>query len=133
MMYHRNRVTAALAAALLVGGIGVAVAQTSPTLLSSALAKGDVGEQADGYLGFREAPSGDLRAEVDAINIKRRAAYISLATQRGVAPNEVGAAVGCETLATRVATGRSYKLPDGVWRVKGATPIALPAYCVTGG
>jgi uncharacterized protein YdbL (DUF1318 family) len=129
MLYSRKTIVASLAAVLLVGGIGVAVAQTGGTLVSAALAAGDVGEQADGYLGFRETPSSALRAEVDAINIKRKAAYISLATQRGVTPNEFGAAIGCETLATRVATGRAYKLPDGVWRVKGAAPIALPAYC----
>lgn len=129
MMYSRNLIAAGIAAALLVAGIGVAVAQSGPTLISTAMAQGDVGEQADGYLGFRETPSGALRAEVDAINIKRKAAYTGLAAQRGVAINEVGAAVGCETLATRVAAGRSYKLPDGVWRVKGAGAIDLPAYC----
>ena len=44
---------------------------------------------------------------------------------------DVAAAIGCETLTTRVTTGRAYQLPDGVWRVKGAAPIALPSYCAT--
>lgn len=97
--------------------------------VSAAMAEGRVGEQADGYLGFRNSPADSLRAEVDAINIKRRAAYTQLATQRGVTVKDVAATVGCETLKTRVAEGRAYLLPDGIWRVKGADPIVLPPYC----
>ena len=106
---------------------GVALAQSAG--LSAALASGKVGEQADGYLGFPEEPAAALRDEVDALNIKRRAAYTQLAAQRGVTVKDVAASVGCETLKGRVQQGRLYRLPDGVWRVKGAVPIALPAYC----
>jgi uncharacterized protein len=80
--------------------------------------------------GFKGTPSGALRAEVDAINIKRRAAYTGLAAQRGVTVKDVAATVGCETLEKRVAQGRAYLLPDGVWRTRGATAIELPGYCV---
>lgn len=114
--------------------IGAALSAGAPlaaqsNMVSAALAEGRVGEQADGYLGFRDNPSEALRAEVDAINIKRRAAYTQLAGQRGVTVKDVGATVGCETLKSRVSTGRTYLLPDGIWRVKGAEPIALPPYC----
>jgi uncharacterized protein len=130
MNMTRNRIITSLSAAVLVVGIaGAAYAQASGSLVSSALADGIVGEQADGYLGLRGAASGALRAEVDAINIKRRAAYTSLAAQRGVTVKDVAATVGCETLTSRVATGRAYQLPDGVWRVKAAAPINLPDYC----
>lgn len=115
---------------LAAGAAGVAYAQ-SAGLVSSAMSDGSVGEQADGYLGFRATPSSALRAEIDAINIKRRAAYTSLAAQRGVTVKDVAATVGCETLTARVAQGRAYMLPDGVWRVRGATPISLPGYCVS--
>lgn len=119
-----------LAGTLLVtSAVGLAYAQTA-TSLSAALAEGSVGEQADGYMGARGSVSSAVRDEMDAINIKRRAAYTQLASQRGVTVKDVAATVGCETLAGRVAQGRAYLLPDGVWRVKGATPIALPAYCV---
>jgi uncharacterized protein len=128
MTLSRKTFVLAGAAALVIGAAGVAYAQNSGAV-SSALATGAVGEQADGYLGFRTPPSGGLRDEVDAINIKRREAYTNLATQRGVTVKDVAATVGCETLQKRVATGRSYLLPDGVWRTKGAEPIALPGYC----
>ena len=116
---------------MLVAGVAtIAVAQAT-SLVSVALSQGDVGEQADGYLGIKGAANAALRAEVDAINIKRRAAYTQLAAQRGVTIKDVAAAIGCETLTARVATGRAYLLTDGVWRVKGAAPITLPAYCVS--
>lgn len=130
MMYSRKTIAAVAAGALIAGIAGIAIAQVAPTLVSAALAEGTVGEQADGYMGFKGAPSSALRAEVDAINIKRRAAFTSLAAQRGVTVKDVAATVGCETLEKRVTTGRAYMLPDGVWRVKGADPIKLPAYCV---
>jgi uncharacterized protein len=113
---------------LIAGAAGVVYAQAG-SLVSAAMADGSVGEQADGYLGFRTTPSSALRAEVDAINIKRRDAYTKLAAQRGVTVKDVAATVGCETLTARVAQGRAYLLPDGVWRVKSAAPIDLPNYC----
>lgn len=116
---------------VLVAGAAATVAYAQGAgLVSAAMADGSVGEQADGYLGFRTTPSSALRAEVDAINIKRREAYTRLAAQRGVTVKDVAATVGCETLTGRVAQGRAYLLPDGVWRVKSGAPIALPGYCV---
>ena len=128
MTLSRKSIVLAGVAALMIGAAGMAYAQNGGAV-SAALASGAVGEQADGYLGFRSTPSSALRDEVDAINIKRREAYTNLATQRGVTVKDVAATVGCETLQKRVATGRSYLLPDGVWRTKGADPIALPPYC----
>lgn len=130
MMTRKSKFIAAFTVglALAAGVAGIAIAQ-SGGLVSSALAQGSVGEQADGYLGIKGGASEGLRAEVDAINIKRRAAYTQLATQKSATVKEVAAAVGCQTLTSRVADGRAYQLPDGVWRVKGAGPIALPAYC----
>ncbi|MFM7027463.1 MAG: YdbL family protein [Chakrabartia sp.] len=117
-------------AGLMAGALVVASAGWAQSaLVPNALTEGSVGEQADGYMGFRAAPTDALRAEVDAINIKRRAVYTQLASQRGVTVKDVAATVGCETLKSRVAPGRAYLLPDGIWRVKGAEPITLPAYC----
>ena len=118
-----------LAAFLLVLG-GVAVAQTAG--VTAALDAGQVGEQADGYLGVRGTVSPAVKAEVESINIKRRAAYTDLAAQRGVTVKDAAAATGCQTLRTRVAPGRAYQLRDGVWRVReGSAPIALPDYCAS--
>lgn len=93
-------------------------------------ASGQVGEQADGYLGIVGSAPADLRAQVDAVNIKRRALYTDLAAKRGVKIEEAGATTACEIFATRVLAGQYYRLPDGVWRKRdGNTPIPRPGYC----
>lgn len=118
----------ALGAGAALAVAGVASGQTAG--VSAALAAATVGEQADGYLGIRGTVSPTVRADVESINIKRRAAYTDLAAQRGVTVKDVAAAVGCKTLATRVAPGQAYLLRDGVWRTReGSAPIALPDYC----
>lgn len=129
-----NRSTILYAAVAVIGlGIGAAGFAQSGAV-SAALANGSVGEQADGYLGFRSAPSAALRAEVEAINIKRRAAYTDLAAKRGVTVSDMAAATGCKTLASRVGPGQAYLLNDGIWRVReGTQPIPLPDYCATAG
>jgi uncharacterized protein len=116
---------------------GTLIALGAPVLaqnagISAALSAGQIGEQADGYLGVRGAAPATVKAEVEAINIKRRAAYTDLAAQRGVTVKDVAAAVGCTTLKTRVTPGQAYQLRDGIWRVReGAAPIALPDYCAS--
>jgi uncharacterized protein YdbL (DUF1318 family) len=96
---------------------------------ASLRASGKVGEQADGYLGLVESePS--LRAQVDAINIKRRAYYTDLAAKRGAKIEEVAAATACEILASRVQPGQFYRLSDGQWRKRDAgAAVQRPAYC----
>src|SRR5256885_4501154 len=93
-------------------------------------ASGKVGEQADGYLGIVGSSSPELRAQVDAINLKRRAYYTDLAARRNAKIEEVGATTACELFRTKVGPGQYYRLPDGVWRQReGNAPIALPGYC----
>ena len=93
-------------------------------------ASGQVGEQADGYLGLVGSAPAGLRAQVDAVNIKRRAHYTGVAAKRGAKIEEVAATTACELFRTKVAPGQYYRLPDGVWRQRdGGTPIPLPSYC----
>ena len=44
--------------------------------------QGQVGEQADGYLGLVGSAPAALRAQVDAVNIKRRAYYTGVPPSR---------------------------------------------------
>ena len=124
-MKSKLLITAALLGPALLGLAAPALAQ-----LSAAVSAGQVGEQADGFMGVRGSVSSGVRAEVEAINIKRRAAYTELAGQRGVTVKDVAAAVGCTTLKSRVGPGEAYQLRDGVWRLReGSAPIPLPDYC----
>ena len=109
-------------------GSAPAAAQSFP-LVASARASGVVGERIDGYLGFAAPPSRSLRSQVDAVNIRRRSLYISLARRRSVTPQDVGIAAACQ-LMQRVAVGEAYMLADGVWRRRGVGhPAPRPDYC----
>ncbi len=101
--------------------------------VAQAMTAGTVGEQADGYLGVAGSVSTEVKAEVDSINIKRRAAYTDLAGKRGVTVSDVAAATGCQTLSSRVKQGQVYRIGAGAWQTKGAGAIALPTYCATAG
>ena len=132
-MNHRMKLTiaAGLALALVAGGTAYAfVAQSGDAAAAQLRATGQVGEQADGYLGIVGSVSADIRARVDAINIQRRAYYTDLAARRGATIEEVAASTACELLRTKVAPGQQYRLPDGVWRTRnGNEPVPLPGYC----
>ena len=122
---------------ILAAGIGLAAVlgtSTAYAMMQDAAAQlrasGQAGEQADGYLGLVGSASADVRAQVDAVNIKRRAYYTDLAAKRGAKIEEVAATTACELFRSKVAPGQYYRLPDGVWRQRdGNTPIPLPSYC----
>ncbi|MDX2238656.1 MAG: YdbL family protein [Hyphomonadaceae bacterium] len=118
----------AIAAAL----IGAPAAAIADDVVDAARAGGVIGEQADGYLGVAagQTASADLRARVDQINIRRRAAYTERAAATGVSVNEMAAAVACQLLATRVQVGERYRDEAGTWRQRTASaPVAVPSFC----
>ena len=88
-----------LIAARLLATSGGAFAKGSER--AGAINAGQFGEQANGFLGVHGNVPDRIRAGIEAINIKRRAAYTELAGQRGVAVKDVAATVGCTTLKTQ--------------------------------
>ena len=115
-------------------GLGAVLGTTSASAMlqdasAQLRASGQVGEQADGYLGLVGSAPAAVRAQVDAVNIKRRAYSTDLAAKRGAKIEEVAATTACELFRTKVAPGQYYRLPDGVWRQRDSAPIPLPAYC----
>jgi len=120
-MNRRTIITAGLVAAAMLSLAGSAVAQTSQekALVDAAKARGAVGEQADGYLGF-VAASDDaaLKAAVAAINAARATYYRRLAAQRGVTEQVVGEATALQLLRDKVKTGEYHRTADGEWRRK---------------
>ena len=127
----RRTLSLALAAALLGAAPAPAFqADVSADVAASLRATGQVGERFDGYLGLVGNAPASVRAEMDAVNIKRRAFYTDLAAKRGAKLEEVAATAACRILATRVQPGQYYQLQDGVWRQRdGDTPVARPTYC----
>ena len=120
---------AGIAVAAAVGGTSVAFAMFQDAS-ASLRASGKVGEQADGYLGIVGSADASLRAQVDAVNIKRRAYYTELAARRSAKIEEVAAAAACEIFSSRIGSGQYFRLADGVWRQRqGDAPVPRPTYC----
>lgn len=110
--------------------VAMPVAAQESGAVRAAIAAGTVGEKADGYLGIRGQVSGAVRAEVDSINIRRRAVYTERVAGRPVSVEQMAAAIGCRTLATRVQPGHAYQSDDGTWRVRGeGDPPPTAANC----
>ena len=121
-------IAAGLGLAMLAGGTAYAMQADAAGQLR---ASGQVGEQADGYLGLvaSGAPA-NVRAQMESVNIQRRAAYTQLASNRGATIEEVAAATACQLFSNRVGAGQYYRLADGVWRRRnGSEPVPRPSHC----
>jgi uncharacterized protein len=125
---------ALFAAAMLTGALLLAApAQAqNDAALAQARAAGQIGEQADGYLGFVPGAniSADLRGRVEQNNIQRRALYTRRAAERNVSVNEMAAAVACEVFERRIAVGERYRNEQSQWRQRTANaPVQKPSFC----
>ena len=120
-------VAAGLAVAALGGGAAYAWAQadSSAALRSS----GQAGERVDGYMGVVGDAPANVRDQVQAINIKRRALYTKLAQQKGATIEEVAAAAGCKIIGERLGPGQFYNAGGGWTRLEGGQRPNLPSYC----
>ncbi len=109
-------VTAAVAAIGVAAGAAFAQTPAQKSMIDAAKAQGTVGEQADGYLGFRTPSSdGSLTQAVQATNEARRAAYARSAQAAGTAP-DVAAARAFETIVLpRISSGQWYRNASGQW------------------
>ena len=106
----------ALAASAVVPG--AALAQGRDPAYAAARAAGQVGEKMDGYLGYVGTPSAQLRAIVDDINIKRKAAYAAKAQANNATIEEYALTSGCQ-LILNTRPGEKYQAPDGSWQTRG--------------
>ena len=105
-----------------------APAQDSAAIIAARRA-GLVGERFDGYLGLTSANvPAELRRQVGAVNIRRRALYSNLASRKGVTPEEVGITAAC-SLLRRVGVGEYYLAGEVGWRRLAAGQSAVPNYC----
>ena len=119
MSFRKVFVMVAAVAALGVAA-GAAFAQTSQqkALIDQAKAAGTVGEQADGFVGFR-VPSSDsaLTAAVQVTNQGRREAYARSAQAAGEGADvaAAGARMFQTQLLPRIGTGQWYRNAQGQW------------------
>lgn len=97
---------------------GAAFGQTSEqkALIDQAKAQGVVGEQADGYLGFRTASTGaPLTQAVTVTNDARRDAYGERARAAGTTTEVAAARMFESQLLPRIPSGQWYRNAAGQW------------------
>ncbi|MBM3927425.1 MAG: DUF1318 domain-containing protein [Sphingomonadales bacterium] len=104
-----------------------AYAQRDPAY-AAARAAGQVGEQPDGYLGIVGAPTPELRALVNNINIQRKAAYTRQAGN-GATVEQMAFVAGCN-LIDKTSAGEKYQSPTGQWLTRGAGAPTRDPRCV---
>lgn len=115
---------------LTLGGLvltGPALAQRDPAY-AAARSAGQVGEKMDGYLGFVTPPSGDLKALVEDLNIKRKAVYAQQAQAQRATLEEYALTAGCLAIA-RTVPGEKYQAPDGSWTTRTSAPPQRDPRC----
>jgi uncharacterized protein len=131
------RATALRPMALALGGVAVAAAAFAPVAAmaqgrdpayAAARASGQVGEKMDGYLGFVVTPSSALRAMVDDLNIKRKAAYAAKAQANNATIEEYALSSGCQ-LILNTQPGEKYQAPDGSWQTRTSAPPLRDSRC----
>ena len=120
----RTALTLALGGLVLTGPV---LAQRDPAY-AAARAAGQVGEKMDGYLGFVAPPSGDLKALVEDLNIKRKAVYAQQAQAQHATLEEYAFTAGCLAIA-RTVPGEKYQAPDGSWATRTSEPPQRNPIC----
>lgn len=105
-----------------------AVAQRDPAYQAARQA-GQVGEKPDGYLGVVGTGSPSLRAMVEDLNIRRKAAYTERASAAGSTVEQFAFTSGCNLIAQTVP-GEKYMAPDGSWQTRTAAQPIRDARCL---
>ncbi len=127
-MYRYAKWMAGSVALAMLATAGAAYAQRDPAY-ESARQSGIIGEKPDGYLGFVVTPTSAVRAMVEDINIKRKAAYTQRASATNSTVEQFAFTTGCNLIA-KTAPGEKYQSPDGVWRTRGNEPPMRDSRCL---
>jgi uncharacterized protein len=117
-----RKMLAVLSGAMIIAGAAApatVLAQTGAdkATVDAGKAQGQVGEQADGYLGVVSGSNPSLAAAVAAINQGRAQVYASIAAKTGVSPADAAAATG-QKLIDKLPPGQFYKPVGGGWTRK---------------
>ena len=92
-------------------------AAAAKAAVDAAKARGEVGEQGDGYLGIVTTVSADVRAAVAEINTGRAGVYRETASKTGVTAEAAGQAAARQ-LEARIPPGQFFKPLNGSWTKK---------------
>jgi len=119
-----GRIAAVAVAALAVPAIALAQGDWK-----AARAAGQIGEQPDGYLGIVGAPTPELRALVNAVNIQRKSVYTRESAAAGSTVEAFALTAGCN-LIERTPVGSKYLTPAGQWKTRTEAAPERDPRCV---
>ena len=82
-----------------------------------------------GYLGVGGAPTKDLVALVNKINIQRKAVYTQKSAASGSTVEEMAFTTGCN-LILKTVPGEKYRDPAGNWQTRTAAAPTRDPRCI---
>src|SRR5690606_14327558 len=91
-------------AVAIVGGLALTAIVATPVLAqrdpayAAARASGAIGEKPDGFLGYVTSPSASVKALVEDLNIKRKAAYTRKAQETNSTVEQFAFTSGCNLI-----------------------------------
>ena len=103
------------------------MAQRDPAY-EAARSSGKIGEKPDGYLGYVSSPSPAIKALVEDINIKRKAAYTRKAQETNSTVEQFAFTSGCN-LIMRKEPGEKYQTPAGTWNTRDSSAPVRDSRC----
>ena len=129
-MTPRTLVLSAAAAFVIAAAAVTPAVAIEDAVLTAAINGGQIGEQADGYLGAVDGAgvSAEARARMNQVNLRRRDTYMSRAPQNAVTVDEYARTFACTLLAKNTPDGASWRDQNGTWR-RNTSGVPLPPYC----
>jgi uncharacterized protein YdbL (DUF1318 family) len=115
----RHIIRSFMAAFVVAATLGIAALPAHADAFDDARAAGLVGERADGYAAVVDpsAPA-NVKALVNDINAKRRAAYQKIAGEKGVPIEQIGAITAEKIIREILQPGMYYMDASGTWKQK---------------
>jgi len=124
----KNKTLAVIGALVLTAVVAVPVMAQRDPAYEAARSAGLIGEKPDGYLGYVTSPSPAVKALVEDINIKRKAAYTRKAQETNSTVEQFAFTSGCN-LVLRTVPGEKYQTPSGTWQTRDSSAPIRDSRC----
>jgi|TARA_R110002049_G_scaffold72036_2_gene185863 uncharacterized protein YdbL (DUF1318 family) len=124
----KNKALALIGGVILTASVAVPVMAQRDPAYEAARASGKIGEKPDGYLGYVTSPSPAIKAVVEDINIKRKAAYTRKAQETNSTVEQFAFTSGCN-LIMRTVPGEKYQTPSGTWNTRDSSAPVRDSRC----
>lgn len=125
---RKNKAVAIIGSLALTAIVATPVLAQRDPAYAAARSSGAIGEKSDGYLGYVTSPSASVKAMVEDLNIKRKAAYTRKAQETNSTVEQFAFTSGCN-LIMRTTPGEKYQAPDGSWQTRTSAAPTRDSRC----